>query len=72
MANHSAEILMFDVPPPAQSKGIEAYKKTWDVFFAWFQDSGVFDISELNITAGNDVAVCDCSYALCWNGGERG
>ena len=56
MANHSPEILMFDVPPPAQSKGIEAYKKTWDVFFAWFQDSGVFDIKELNITAGDDVA----------------
>ena len=56
MAHHSPEILMFDVPPPAQSKGIEAYKKTWDVFFAWFQDSGVFDIGELNITAGDDVA----------------
>ena len=25
---------MFDVPPPVQAKGIEAYKKTWDVFFA--------------------------------------
>jgi ketosteroid isomerase-like protein len=24
MANHSREILMFDVPPPAQSKGLEA------------------------------------------------
>ena len=34
MANHSPEILMFDVPPPVQSKGIDAYKKTWDVFFA--------------------------------------
>jgi ketosteroid isomerase-like protein len=34
LANHSPEILMFDVPPPAQSKGMEAYKKTWDVFFA--------------------------------------
>jgi len=56
LANHSPEILMFDVPPPAQSKGMEAYKKTWDVFFAWFQDSGVFDITELNITAGDDVA----------------
>lgn len=56
MAHHSREILMFDVPPPAQSKGIEAYKKTWDVFFAWFQDSGVFDIDELNITAGDEVA----------------
>jgi uncharacterized protein (TIGR02246 family) len=56
MANHSPEILMFDVPPPAQSKGIDAYRKTWDVFFAWSQDSGIFDIEELNITAGDDVA----------------
>ena len=56
IANHSPEVLMFDVPPPAQSKGIDAYKKTWDVFFAWFQDSGVFAIKELNITAGDDVA----------------
>ncbi len=55
---------MFNVPPPAQLKGIEAYKKTWDVFFAWFQDSGVFDIKELNITAGDDVAFALPSCAV--------
>jgi uncharacterized protein (TIGR02246 family) len=53
---HAPEILMFDVPPPIQSMGREAYKKTWDVFFAWAKDTGVFDIVELNITAGSDVA----------------
>jgi ketosteroid isomerase-like protein len=53
---HSQDVLMFDVPPPLQSKGIEAYKTTWDLFFSWFQDSGVFDIREMNITAGSDVA----------------
>jgi uncharacterized protein (TIGR02246 family) len=56
LANHSPDILMFDVPPPIQSKGIEGYRKTWDLFFSWSQDSGVFYISEMNITAGNDVA----------------
>jgi uncharacterized protein (TIGR02246 family) len=56
LANHSPDMLMFDVPPPIQSKGIEAYRKTWDLFFSWSQDSGLFDISEMNITAGNDVA----------------
>jgi uncharacterized protein (TIGR02246 family) len=56
LANHSADVLMFDVPPPLQSSGIEAYKKTWDLFFSWSQDSGVFDITEMNITAGDDVA----------------
>src|SRR3984957_2928564 len=33
LQNHSSDIVMFDVPPPFQSKGIEAYKKTWDLFF---------------------------------------
>lgn len=56
LANHSPDILMFDVPPPLQSRGTDAYKKTWDLFFSWSQDSGVFDITEMNITAGTDVA----------------
>lgn len=56
LRNHSSDILMFDVPPPLQSKGIEAYKRTWDTFFSWTHDPVVFDISEMRITAGNDVA----------------
>jgi uncharacterized protein (TIGR02246 family) len=56
LANHSPNILMFDVPPPLQSKGMQKYKETWDLFFSWAQDSGVFDIVEMNVTAGNDVA----------------
>jgi ketosteroid isomerase-like protein len=39
-----------------QSKGIEAYRKTWDLFFSWSLDPMVFDVGEMNITAGNDVA----------------
>jgi uncharacterized protein (TIGR02246 family) len=56
LASHSDDMLMFDVPPPIQSKGIAAYKKTWDLFFSWSQDLGVFDIQGMTITAGNDVA----------------
>jgi ketosteroid isomerase-like protein len=56
LAHHSQDILMFDVPPPLQSKGIEAYKKTWDLFFGWAQDAGIFDIEEMIITAGKEVA----------------
>ena len=56
LANHSRDMLMFDVPGPLQSKGIEAYKQTWDRFFSWSQDYGIFDISEMKITAGNEVA----------------
>jgi uncharacterized protein (TIGR02246 family) len=56
LANHSLDILMFDVPPPIQSKGIDAYRKTWDLFFDWSSDNPTFDVQAMNITAGNDVA----------------
>jgi ketosteroid isomerase-like protein len=56
LAHHSPDILMFDLPPPIQSKGIEAYRKTWDLFFSWSQNTGIFDISGMKITAGVDVA----------------
>jgi uncharacterized protein (TIGR02246 family) len=56
LQNHSSDIVMFDVPPPFQSKGIEAYKKTWDLFFSCSKDPIVFDITSMTITAGSDVA----------------
>jgi ketosteroid isomerase-like protein len=55
LRNHSSEIVMFDVPPPFQSRGIEAYKKSWDLFFSWSSDPIPFDITEMSITAGRDV-----------------
>ena len=56
LENRSADILMFDVPPPFQSEGIDAYRKTWDVFFRWMADPPVFNFSDLRVTAGTDVA----------------
>ena len=57
LAHHSADVVMFDVPPPFQSTGIEAYRKTWDIFFKCTKPD-VFDIQELNIKAGEDIAFC--------------
>jgi ketosteroid isomerase-like protein len=56
LAHHEQDIVMFDVPPPLQSKGMNEYKKTWDLFFRYHQPSQAFDIEELAITAGEDVA----------------
>ena len=56
LANHSAEILMFDVPPPLESKGIEAYRETWDLFYSAQPDPIAFDIQRMEIVAGADVA----------------
>jgi uncharacterized protein (TIGR02246 family) len=56
LAHHSPDIVMFDVPPPLVSRGIDAYRKTWELFFSWSDDPVVFDFDEMAITAGNDVA----------------
>ena len=66
MAYHHKNIVMFDVPPPFQSTGIEAYRKTWDLFYSCEQDTDSFQIVELHITAGEEVAFCyasmKCNY----------
>jgi ketosteroid isomerase-like protein len=33
LANHTDDIVMFDVPMPLQSKGMKEYKETWELFF---------------------------------------
>jgi ketosteroid isomerase-like protein len=49
-------MVMFDLPPPLQCKGIEAYKQTWDLFFRYHKPGAAFDIQELAVTAGQDAA----------------
>jgi ketosteroid isomerase-like protein len=57
LADHSDEIVMFDVPPPAAGvRGIDAYRETWPPFFEWQAGGASFDILSLEITAGRDVA----------------
>ena len=56
LAHHEADMVMFDLPPPLQCKGIEAYKQTWDLFFRYHKAGTAFDFEELAVTAGNDVA----------------
>ena len=53
---HANDIVMFDVPPPDDGvRGLDAYRATWPPFFEW-QRSAVFEILELDVTAGADVA----------------
>ncbi|HET7002162.1 MAG TPA: nuclear transport factor 2 family protein [Puia sp.] len=55
LAFHSENLVMYDVPEPFQSVGLEAYRKTWDIFFKYTKP-GVFDIHEIHIIAADDVA----------------
>lgn len=55
-ADHDANILMFDVPPPFLSRGIDAYMATWQLFFLMAQKPIAFNFEDIEITAGTDVA----------------
>jgi ketosteroid isomerase-like protein len=55
LAFHSENLVMYDVPEPFQSVGLDAYRKTWDLFFNDTKQ-GVFDIHELHIIADEHVA----------------
>jgi ketosteroid isomerase-like protein len=56
LAHHEPDMVMFDVPPPLKCKGIEAYVQTWELFFRYHKPGAAFDIEELAVTAGQDVA----------------
>lgn len=55
-ADHDDNILMFDVPPPFLSRGIEAYTGTWQLFFANVERPVTFAFENIEISAGADVA----------------
>jgi ketosteroid isomerase-like protein len=63
LAHHEGDMVMFDLPPPLQCRGIEAYEQTWDLFFRHHKVGAAFDFRELEITAGVDVAF---AVAIMW------
>ncbi len=57
LADHSDDIVMFDVPPPYDGvRGLDAYRQTWPPFFELQRRGASFEIESLEITAGDEVA----------------
>lgn len=57
LADHAADIVMFDVPPPQTGvRGIDAYREAWPPFFERLAQGASFEIMSLDVTAGDDVA----------------
>lgn len=56
IAQHAADILMFDVAH-VQLQGMAAYKKSWeDEMFPWLGEHGTFQLHDLNVTMSETVA----------------
>ena len=55
-ADHDPDILMFDVPPPFLSRGLNAYMATWRFFFSCVKKPVSLSFEDIEVTAGSDVA----------------
>jgi uncharacterized protein (TIGR02246 family) len=78
VADHTDDIVMFDVPPPHDGvRGAAAYAETWPPFFEWQAAGARFEIVELDVTEGEDVAYawallkCDTDAGLADNPARR-
>jgi ketosteroid isomerase-like protein len=57
LANHTQDILMFDVTEPMQIRGADEYRETWDYFYSFGPPGDeLFVIEDLAITAGDGAA----------------
>jgi uncharacterized protein (TIGR02246 family) len=57
LADHTEDVVVFDVPPPDDGvRGLDAYREIWPPFFEWQRSGAVFEVVELSVTAGADVA----------------
>ncbi len=57
LVDHDPNIVMFDVPPPYNGvRGIDEYGKSWSPFFEWLRQGAQFQLLELDVVAGTDVA----------------
>jgi uncharacterized protein (TIGR02246 family) len=54
-ADHDSDILMFDVPPPFLSRGLDAYMATWETFFSAAEKPVAFSFHHVEVSCGEDV-----------------
>jgi ketosteroid isomerase-like protein len=68
LANHAPDVTIFDVLPPLKYEGADAYRKSWDEWQPTTKGPGPFELHDLKVTAGQDVAF---AYRLIRGGGTQ-
>jgi ketosteroid isomerase-like protein len=56
LANHLPDVLIYDVLAPMKYEGAAAYRKSWDEWQPDTQGEGQFELQDLSVTSGTDVA----------------
>jgi ketosteroid isomerase-like protein len=56
MSHYAPELVVFNVAPPLRDKGIEPNRKSWKEWFDSFKGGIDYDVRELTVVGGDDVA----------------
>ena len=56
MSIYTADVVSFDIEPPLQHVGVEAKRTNWEHVFAVYEHPLEYEIRDLTITVGDDVA----------------
>ena len=56
LENHSESVVICDVLPPMKYEGVKAYRESWDEWQPKTMVEGQFDLHELKVVVGEDVA----------------
>lgn len=57
MSRYATEVIIFDVKPPFQTKGKEAWRQVWEECLPYFPNAFEIETRDLNITVNDDLAV---------------
>ena len=60
LANHLPDVLIYDVLAPMKYQGAAAYRQSWDEWQPDTQGEGQFELQDLSVTVGGDVAFAHC------------
>jgi uncharacterized protein (TIGR02246 family) len=63
MSYYAPDILTFDILPPLQYQGVDAYRKNFEAWFAAVQGPIEYETRDLRIVTGEEVAFC---HSLNW------
>ena len=56
MSIYAQEVVSFDIAPPLRYIGADAFRKVWEAVFSSFQGPIDYEMHDLSITVGDDMA----------------
>jgi len=64
MTHYAAEVVVFDVKPPFQTTGADAWRRTWAACLPYVPDACQTESRDLRLTGSGDVALAHWRWRL--------